>query len=118
MLDLIIKQFSNPDRVITFNNGRFEVLEIKDMILGKATYNPGWRWSKDANPLAGTKFCEVEHLGMVMSGSATVAFENEEAIILNPGDLFYVSPKPHDSWVVGDHPYVSLHFIGADKYIQ
>ena len=77
MLDLIIKQFSNPDRVITFNNGRFEVLDIKGMILGKATYKPGWRWSKDANPLAGTKFCEVEHLGIVLSGSATVAFENE-----------------------------------------
>ena len=91
---------------------------MNSMTIGKATYEPGWKWSIDANPLAGTKFCEVEHLGMVMSGSATVAFENEEAIILNPGDLFYVSPKPHDSWVVGDHPYVSLHFIGADKYIQ
>ena len=55
---------------------------------------------------------------MVISGSATVAFENEEAKILNPGDLFYVSTKPHDSWVIGDQPYISLHFIGADKYIQ
>ena len=119
MLDLIIKQFSNPDRVITFNNGRFEVLEIKGMILGKATYKPGWRWSKDANPLAGTKFCEVEHLGIVLSGSATVAFENEtEYSILRPGDLFYVPPKPHDSWVLGKDIYVSLHFIGADKYIK
>ena len=119
MFDLIIKQFSNPDRVITFNNGRFEVLEIKDMILGKATYNPGWRWAKDANPLAGTKFCEVEQLGIVLSGSATVAFENEAKYsILRPGDLFYVPPKPHDSWVLGNDIYVSLHFIGADKYIK
>ena len=47
-----------------------------------------------------------------------IEFKNEEAKILNPGDLFYVSPKPHDSWVIGDQPYISLHFIGADKYIQ
>ena len=118
MEDLIIKRFEKPDKIINFNRGKFEIVKMKSMTIGKATYEPGWKWSIDANPLAGTKFCEVEHLGMVMSGSATVAFENEEAIILNPGDLFYVSPKPHDSWVVGDHPYVSLHFIGADKYIQ
>ena len=30
--------------------------------------------------------------------------------------LFYVGPTPHDSWVVGDEEYVSLHFQGADKY--
>ena len=118
MEDLIVKRFEKPDKIINFNHRKFEIVKMKSMTIGKATYEPGWKWSIDANPLAGTKFCEVEHLGMVMSGSATVAFENEEAIILNPGDLFYVSPKPHDSWVVGDHPYVSLHFIGADKYIQ
>ncbi len=24
----------------------------------------------------------------------------------------------HDSWVVGDEPYVSLHFMGADSYAK
>ena len=66
MLDLIVKRFNNPDKTITFNNGKFEVVEIKDIVIGKATYEPNWKWSKDANPLAGTKFCEVEHMGMVM----------------------------------------------------
>ena len=68
------------------------------------------------SPLSGTQFCEVEHLGMVLSGSATVAFENGEIYTLKKGDIFYVSPLPHDSWVVGDDEYVSLHFIGAEKY--
>ena len=88
------------------------------LTIGRATYEPGWKWSVDANPLAGTRFCEVEHLGMVISGSATVAFEDEDFSILKPGDIFYVSSKPHDSWVVGDEAYISLHFLGADKYIQ
>ena len=118
MEDLIVKRFEKPDKIINFNHGKFEIVQMKNMTIGKATYEPGWKWSIDANPLAGTEFCEVEHLGMVIAGSATVAFQNEEAIILNPGDLFYVSHRPHDSWVVGKQPYVSLHFIGADKYIQ
>jgi len=25
---------------------------------------------------------------------------------------------PDDSWVVGDEPYVSLHFLGADAYAR
>ena len=37
-----------------------------------------WKWSDDVSPLSGTEFCETEHLGMVISGNATVAFENEE----------------------------------------
>jgi len=55
---------------------------------------------------------------MAISGSATAAFEDEDISILKPGDIFYVSSKPHDSWVVGDEAYISLHFLGADKYIQ
>jgi len=118
MQDLIIKRFENPDKIISFNHGKFEIIKIDRMAIGKATYDPGWKWSIDANPLAGTEFCEIEHLGMVISGSATVAFEEDNISILKPGDIFYVSPRPHDSWVVGEDPYISLHFIGSDKYIQ
>ena len=63
------------------------------MTIGKATYDPGWKWSTNVNILAGTKFCEVEHLGMVVSGSATVAFEGQEVKVLKTGDVFYVSYK-------------------------
>ena len=118
MQDLIVKKFENPDKIISFDNGKFELVHMELMTIGKATYKPGWKWSADINPLIGTKFCEVEHLGMVISGSATVAFEGEKVSILKPGDVFYVSSKPHDSWVVGKQPYVSLHFLGAEEYIQ
>jgi len=35
--------------------------------------------------------------------------------VMEAGDIFAVPPD-HDSWVVGDEAYVSLHFLGADAY--
>lgn len=60
--------------------------------------------------------CNIEHVGLVLSGTATVAFDSGSVFELRAGELFYVPPVPHDSWVVGDEPYVSLHFLGADYY--
>ena len=53
---------------------------------------------------------------MVLEGQATCAFKDDQTYTLAPGDLFYIGPEPHDSWVVGDNKYVSLHFQGAEKY--
>jgi len=111
LLDVIIKRFDNPDEIRKFDKGSFEIVILSDMTIGRATYAPGWKWSVDVSPLADTEFCEVEHLGMVLSGSATVAFKDGKIHTLEKGDIFYVSPKPHDSWVVGDKAYVSLHFL-------
>ena len=116
MMNLIIKRFSDPDEVRVFEKGKFELLALPGMTIGKATYSPGWRWSEDVSPLSETQFCNVEHLGMVLEGSATVVFDNEEIRTLVEGDIFYVPPKPHDSWVVGDQKYISIHFLGADSY--
>ena len=116
MDDYIIKRFENPDEVREFDKGKYEVVNLPHMTIGKATYHKGWKWSDDVSPLSGTEFCETEHLGMVISGNATVAFENEEPKIIGPGDIFYVSNTPLDSWGVGDEDYVSIHFMGAEKY--
>ena len=78
MDDYIIKRFENPDEVREFDKGKYEVVNLPHMTIGKATYHKGWKWSDDVSPLSGTEFCETEHLGMVISGNATVAFENEE----------------------------------------
>jgi len=66
----------------------------------------------------GKERCDVEHLGLVVSGVATAAFADGRVIELRPGDLFYIPPEPHDSWVAGDAPYVSLHFMGAERYVK
>ena len=118
MIDIILKNFNNPDEIRNFDKGKFELVRLADMTIGKASYKPGWKWSVDVSPLSDTDFCEVEHLGMVLSGSATVAFDGGETYILKAGDIFYVSPLSHDSWVIGDDEYISLHFLGAEKYAE
>ena len=72
--------------------------------------------SLHVGPLTGKRLCSVEHVGLVIEGRATAAFEDGRVIQLVPGSLFYIPPEPHDSWVVGDAPYVSLHFLGAETY--
>ena len=116
MVDMILKNFDRPDEIRNFDKGKFEIVRLAGMTIGRATYEPGWKWSVDVSPLSGTDFCNVEHLGMVVSGSATVAFKDGEVHTMKKGDIFYVPPLPHDSWVVGKTEYVSLHFLGADEY--
>ena len=118
MTDVILKRFETPDEVRTFEKGRFEIVELGGVTIGRATYEPGWRWSEHVAPLSGTPFCDVEHVGLVISGCATAAMVGGETVELKPGDLFYVPAAPHDSWVVGDEPYVSLHFLGAKSYTR
>jgi len=114
--DLILRRFEQPDEIREMTLGRFEIVRIGGMTIGRATYQPGWRWSEHVGAPLGQRRCEVEHLGLVVSGIATAAFENDEVIELRPGTLFYIPPTPHDSWVIGSEPYVSLHFMGAEKY--
>src|SRR5437763_8152672 len=85
---------------------------------GALWYQPGWQWSKHVGPDLGLARCSVEHVGLVLAGVATAAFDDGTVIELKSGQLFYIPPVPHDSWVVGDEPYVSLHFLGADKYAR
>lgn len=115
-MEVILKRFDNPDETRLFEKGRFDIVRIGGMTIGRAMYEPGWKWSEHVAPLAGTPFCEVEHLGMVISGRATAAMADGSVTELAPGSLFYIPPAAHDSWVIGDEPYVSLHFMGADHY--
>ncbi|HET6360889.1 MAG TPA: cupin domain-containing protein [Gemmatimonadota bacterium] len=114
----ILKRFEEPDEVREMPKGRFEIVHIGGLAIGRATYEPGWRWSVDVGPTVGAERCEVEHVGLVLQGTATAAFEDGRVIELRAGSLFHVPPIPHDSWVVGDEPYVSLHFLGAEKYAK
>ena len=117
-VDVLLKRFEAPDEVRTMEKGTFELVHIGGMTIGRATYQPGWRWSLHVGPALGLERCPVEHVGLVVSGEATAAFADGRVIPLRAGELFYIPPLPHDSWVVGDQPYVSLHFLGADKYAK
>ena len=115
MLDVILKRFDRPDEIRNFPKGKFELVHIGGMTIGRATYQPGWKWSVDVGAATGAKMCSVEHVGMVISGKATAAMGDGRVIEMRAGDVFYIAPG-HDSWVVGNEPYVSLHFLGAERY--
>jgi quercetin dioxygenase-like cupin family protein len=115
-IDVILKRFEAPDETKLFEKGRFEILRIGGLTIGRATYQPGWRWSEHVGPSVGETRCVVEHVGLVISGTATAAFDDGRVVELHAGQAFYIPPVPHDSWVVGDEPYVSLHFLGAETY--
>ena len=114
-VDVILKRFEEPDEVREFELGRFEIVTLGGMTIGRATYQPGWKWSVHVGAPLSQASCRVEHVGMVVSGSATAAMDDGRVIEMRAGDVFYIPPG-HDSWVVGGKPYVSLHFLGAGDY--
>ena len=118
MFGVVLKQFETPDEVRIFEKGRIEVVRIGPRVVGRATYEPGWKWSEHVGPTVGATRCTVEHVGMVLSGAATAAFDDGPTVELRAGSLFYIPAIPHDSWVVGDTPYVSLHLMGAEDYAR
>ncbi|MEE9270174.1 MAG: cupin domain-containing protein [Candidatus Krumholzibacteria bacterium] len=115
MSDIGIKRFDSPDDTRVFEKGRFETVEIGGITVGRASYEPGWKWSEHVGPGIGQTSCNIEHVGMVVSGRVKVQMDDGEEFELQPGDLFSIPPG-HDSWVVGDEPYESLHFLGAREY--
>jgi quercetin dioxygenase-like cupin family protein len=116
MSELEIVNLDKPSESRTFERGRFDLVQIAGTTVGRATYEPGWRWSEHVGTHPGDR-CQVAHLGVVLSGRAAVHMDDGTELILTPGDVFAIPPG-HDSWVVGDEPYVSLHLAGADEYAQ
>jgi quercetin dioxygenase-like cupin family protein len=116
--DVILKRFENPDEVREMVKGRFEIVRVGGVTIGRATYEPGWKWSEHVGPAIGATRCSVEHVGLVLTGTAAAAFADGRVIELRAGELFYIPPEPHDSWVVGNERYVSLHFLGAEHYAR
>jgi hypothetical protein len=114
----VVKRFESPDEVRTFALGRFELVRAGGRTLGRAIYQPGWKWSLHVAPQVGASLCSVEHLGLVLAGRCAVAYADGRVDVLTPGTVFHVPAVPHDSWVVGDEEYVSLHFLGADHYAK
>jgi len=118
VIEVILKRFETPDEVRTFEKGRLEVVRLGGLVLGRASYEPGWRWSRHVGPLTGESRCSVEHVGLVLAGVAAAAFDDGTVVELREGSLFHIPAVPHDSWVVGEKPYVSLHLMGADTYAR
>ncbi len=117
MGDIVIRRFDNPDERRLFEKGFFELVTLGGVTIGRAVYEPGWKWTEHVRPSVGTHSCEVEHVGMTVAGRVAISMDSGEYVEAGPGDLFAVPPG-HDSWVVGEEPYESLHLLGSEGYAR
>jgi len=97
--------------------GQVEILNVGDGVVGKATFEPGWRWSEHVKPMAGTDSCQAAHLGFVLSGRQKVIMDDGTELEFGPGDVVAIPPG-HDGEVVGNEACVVLDFAGMEHYAK
>ena len=117
MAGLESQNFGAPDETRPFPHGHLDVITLADNTVGRATFEPGWRWSESVKPIAGTESCEAAHFGYVVQGHLHVAMDDGSEADFGPGDLVNIAPG-HDGWVVGDEPCVAVDFEGASNYAK
>lgn len=111
------RNFGDPDELRSVPNGQVEVVSLDDHVIGRMSYEPGWRWSKDIKPIAGTQSCQFHHLGVTVSGRLRVQMQDGVELEVGPGEVFEFPPG-HDAWVVGDEPWVSIDFEAMRGYAK
>ena len=111
------KSFDNPDETREFPNGRAEILHIGDGQVGRFVFEPGWRWSNDVKPIAGTDSCEAPHFQYHVSGELAIRMDDGTEIVAKAGDITSL-PSGHDAWVVGDEDVVVVDWYGASNYAK
>jgi hypothetical protein len=112
-----VKSFNKPDEVRTFPRGKLELITIGAATIGRATFEPGWKWSTSVQPLAKTKSCEAAHFQYQLSGTIKVVMDDGTQFECKTGDVSLL-PVGHDAWVVGDEPVVVVDFQGMVDYAK
>ena len=109
--------FRDPGEVREFPNGRAEILAMGEGEIGRLTFEPGWRWSSDVKPIAGTESCEAPHFQYHLSGRLGIIMDDGTEFVAEPGDVTSL-PSGHDAWVIGDEPVVVVDWFGASNYAK
>ena len=109
------RPFATPDELRTFAHGRAEVLALDEALVGRATYEPGWRWTTDMPDIAGTSTCQLHHLGYSISGVMHVVTDDGQQLDIYPESVYEI-PSGHDAWVVGDAPWVTVEWTSARSF--
>ncbi len=117
MEKLEIKSFSKPDEVRTFDKGKLELIKVGGALIGRATFQPGWKWSESVKPIAKTESCQAPHFQYQVSGTLRVRMDDGTEKEIKAGEVAWV-PSGHDGWVVGNEPVVIIDFQGMDDYAK
>jgi hypothetical protein len=111
------KSFTRPDEVRAFPSGKAEIVKIGGAEVGRMVFQPGWRWSKDVQPIAKTRSCEAPHFQYHVSGKLGIKMDDGTEIVAGPGDITSL-PSGHDAWVIGNEPVVTIDWFGASNYAK
>ena len=121
MASMIQKRFEDAEDVRSFeeDSGRLEMIDLNGVGVGRATFKPGWQWSKHIKPIAGTDSCQAPHMGYFISGRMKIVMDDGEEKEFGPGDVM-VCPPGHDAWIVGDEGFVGYEFESkaAEEYAK
>ena len=117
MAEAFRKRFEIPDETRIVPKAFVEILNLGDVTAMRATYEPGWKWSVHLKPIVGTEWCEVNHIGYMISGSLVVKMIDGTEITINAGDAVSIPPG-HDAWVAGNGPCVFIDFHSAAHYAK
>lgn len=112
-----VKSFNKPDEVRTFPKGKLELITIGGATIGRATFEPGWKWSTSVQPLVKTKSCEAPHFQYHLSGIIKIVMDDGAQFECKAGDVSLL-PVGHDAWVVGNEPVVVVDFQGMVDYAK
>ena len=113
---LNIRRFDEPDDTTIFERGQVDSLQVAGMSLARARYEPGWRWSEHVGAATGQRFCQASHVGIVIAGRNRIEMEDGREFEVRTGDIFEIGPG-HDSVVIGEEAYESLHLAGVEEYV-
>ena len=111
------KSFGAPEETREFPHGRAEILTVGGAAIGRLVLEPGWRWSNDVRPIAGTDSCEAPHFQYHVSGRLAIRMDDGTEFVAAPGDVTSL-PSGHDAWVVGEEPVVVVDWYGASNYAK
>jgi hypothetical protein len=112
-----LKSFGKPEEVREFPKGRVELFKIGGATVGRATFQPGWKWSTSVKPIAKTDSCEAPHFQYHVSGTLKVRMDDGTELVCKAGDVSLL-PSGHDAWVVGKEPAVIVDFQGMIDYAK
>lgn len=112
-----VKKFGAPNELRKFEKGKLQLLNFKGGTVGRAVFEPGWKWSKHVKPIAKTKSCEAPHFQYHVTGVLHVKMDDGTEMDIGPGEVSYL-PSGHDAWVVGVEPVTLVDFQGMVDYAK
>ena len=89
-----LRGFGQPDEVREFPKGRLELINIGGATIGRAIFEPGWRWATSVQPIAKTKSCEAPHFQYHVSGVLRVKMDDGTELECRPGDVSLAALGP------------------------